>query len=98
MDVKKGQLLAISQGEYSEYEINSICVSLRDFNLDEQEEIWISWLREVEGYYEIATDEKYRFLAFMIDRGFIQVKECAEVHIGSNYGWGVSVRKTFEES
>lgn len=68
-NVKKGQPLTLTSGEWDCYSIDLVCKTLRDFNVGEQLKKWKDRGGEV------------TFYSWLIDKGFVETIPCSELFI-----------------
>lgn len=88
MIVKKGQVIAFSEGEYSRYRIESLATVIKEFNLKEKQAEWELEHTELEKPTLRPQTRRVKgtdFLPWLISQGLIQGEDCIEVHMGT-YG------------
>ena len=81
MEIKRGQLLAITKGEYSDYYLVDHMRACKDFDTQEAQELF-----KKEVYVEWRFEEINKFLAWLITNGYVtpcETNEVIEVHLGS---------------
>ena len=95
---KKGELMTVSHGEYSDYCVMGLFRVLVDFNAEEVLQVWVKesgpgfksrWNGD-NGYafdkgHELYGETQTCFLGWLNLNGFIQDVDYRELHIG-NYG------------
>lgn len=78
--IKKGQHITFAEGEYSDYYVNALAVSITEFDLNELKSEWES---------EHTSDEREvtgtAFLPWLVSKGLVEDVDYIEVHTGS-YG------------
>ena len=81
-DIKKGELITIATGAYSDYSISGVFRVLADFNPQEQ-------MEKFAAETPLEDDDTYRdlseFIAWISRSGLLEPLESREWHIGS-YG------------
>lgn len=93
MLIKKGQIIAISSGEYSDYEVKDYVRSLVDFDTANEVNGYISiYGNEIDDDYDNEKDcwfdAQDKFIALLIRAKYIEPLEASEIvewHLGS-YG------------
>ena len=99
MEIKKGQIITFSDGEYSDYCVDGLCVALKDFNLDEVVKFW-----EVENTYSEKCKYRNRvirrlkdggvhFISFVVSKGFAEDIDYIEVHTGAYNNFNITIQK-----
>lgn len=81
---KKGELLLITIGEYSDYSVHGIVRCLHDFGHREVLEAYLNYLRLQNKYKDDHVD-LYEIMPWMIGGGWVEEVETTEVHLG-DYG------------
>jgi len=82
---KKGDLLVLSTGEYSDYGIGIICKVLKDFTEEETAKSYKLHKKTKDqwgGKYELEEEE---FIAILIRQGYVEELDYKEWNF-SNYG------------
>lgn len=80
-NVKKGELLLITDGEYSDYSVHGLFRVKKDFNLEESREDFDK---------EFPTSDKYdfrkygRFINYLSLKDLVDIVEYKECHLGDH--------------
>ena len=92
MKVDKGQLIAFSEGEYSDYTVEALCVVDKQFDLEEMKNKWMDECCEEEtnNIYKHRSERRLKsgkpsFLAWLSIKMLVTDVNYIEVHTGS-YG------------
>jgi len=92
MKVKKGQIVAFSEGEYSDYTVEALCVVDNPFDLEEMKNKWMDECCEelTTNIYKHRPERKLKsgkpsFLAWLSMKMLVTDIDYIEVHTGS-YG------------
>ena len=93
MKVKKGQMIAFSEGEYSDYVVEALCVVDEPFDLEEMKNKWMNECCEEEvttNIYKYRSERELKsgepsFLAWLSMKMLVTDVDYIEVHTGS-YG------------
>lgn len=79
--IRKGTLLLLSRGEYSDYDVTAVCRATQDFDPDALKREWLDAHPD--------QDEQYRadlsaFLAWLLNvKAIAEELEVTELHLGS---------------
>lgn len=76
--ITKGQLLYLSSGSYSDYEVMAHARALRDFALKDMERDYNAY-RQAGGGLDV--------LPWAIQEGFMEEIEATEIHLHRSYSW-----------
>jgi len=85
---KKGELVTVSTGEYSDYCVNGLFEVLNDFDAIEQLNVWCSETGRsikngvVERDYK---NENIEYMPWLVTKGFVKDVDYRELHTGG-YG------------
>lgn len=80
--VNKGTILMLSTGEYSDYGIQTLSKAIKDFDIREVSEEYLS---ENEGQRGSYSCDFYKFTQWLIEKKYIETVEYKEWHLG-DYG------------
>ena len=89
MIVEKNQIIAISYGEYSDYEINGLVRVVSRFDLDAETKKWVQGNTKERS--RLSDKEKEvvltgtNFLPWLVASGLVELVNYVEVHTGA-YG------------
>lgn len=83
MNIKAGQIVVVTDGEYSDYCLRGAIRALRDFDVKEAESEFLRQLDTNEDHLRLGE----MWLAWLIRRGFVEPadSEIVELYVGS-YG------------
>lgn len=92
-EIKTGEMVMITVGEYSDYQVTGLFKALKDFNPDEivarfREEKLTAEEREDNWAQQMIS----RHILFLLELGVVEQVQAAEMHLGS-YG-GLDPRVT----
>jgi hypothetical protein len=79
MPIKKGALVVVSQGAYSEYAVAFIGNATQDFNPDEIVATWIKKYPEQGRRYQFDEDAFLKWLT--VESGLLEEVPCVEWHL-----------------
>ena len=82
IDIEKGKLVVISQGEYSDYQVLGVFIAEERFNPDDLKDEYLKLCPEEKQPYKF---EERKFLNFVISKKLLKEIEYCEFHLG-NYG------------
>jgi hypothetical protein len=81
--IKKGKLILLTSGEYSDYSVLRVCRCLKDINTKELEKEYLKIYPDQAEAYGL---DYYKYLAFLInEKKALEEIKVTEYHIG-NYG------------
>jgi hypothetical protein len=80
--IKKGTLVLLTSGEYSDYDLKAIGRATQDIDPEGLRQEWFSMHPEQADQY---SAEFYAFVAWLAKSGLIEEMPCVELHLGS-YG------------
>ncbi len=95
MKIKKGQIIAFSEGEYSDYCVNALVVCIREFDLKENKAYW-------ELKHTTIKDCRYRdrqikrpdgigFLPWLVSQGLVEDVDYIEIHTGDYFSCNIQI-------
>ena len=90
MKVKKGQHITFAEGEYSDYCVEALVVSIVEFDLDKLKSEWESEHTSVEetNHFKHRSERRVTgtaFLPWLVSKGLVEDVDYIEIHTGS-YG------------
>lgn len=82
--IPKGALIAVTEGEYSDYQCMTLVVALADLNIKSLKDRYLStYPKQTEEY----RFQEYQFIAWLVLEGLVEEQDYTEWHLGS-YGMG----------
>ena len=90
MKIKKGQHITFAEGDYSDYCVEALVVSIAEFDLDELKSEWESehTSDECSNLFKHRNERRVTgtaFLPWLVSKGLVEDVDYIEVHTGS-YG------------
>lgn len=79
-NIKKDEIIILSSGEYSDYNISYLCKALEDINTEELRNEWINLHPEQTIQYSFKP---YEFIDFLKEKKLVEVIPCVEWYMGS---------------
>jgi len=89
--IKKGQHITFAEGEYSDYCVEALVVSIVEFDLDELKSEWESEHtsdKETPNLFKNRDERRVTgtaFLPWLVSKGLVEDVDYIEIHVGS-YG------------
>lgn len=80
---KKDELILISSGEYSDYQIHEVAKASKDFALEAVIEAYLAEHPEQRESYSVQYTQ---FITFLLLKGFVELVPNQELHLGA-YGF-----------
>lgn len=86
-DIKLGQIVLFTDGEYSDFSHSGLCVSLKDFSLKAAKDEFKDWYinESDKDCFDGYTPSAFSFVTWLCSRQYMLIVDLTEVHLGS-YG------------
>lgn len=81
-EIKAGETVLLSEGEWSDYEVKFLAKALKDFTMEELRSKYFEKYPEQIPYNRADLD---KFSFYLVEAGFIEEVPCVELYLGT---WG----------
>lgn len=104
MDIKKGETILITEGEYSDFRVKGIYKALIDINIEENLQAFAVYngakdLEELKDFHFQAEKELWDFfirdeyIEYLLNNGYVETIKYTDCHLGSYGSMNVSISK-----
>ena len=80
--INKGELVVLTSGDYSDYQIHCLCTALVDLELEELKSEYSHFPHDSESYYDPEFHDPHHFLAWLAKSGKVKDVDYREFHLG----------------